>query len=216
MRGVRVLCGLGMLPILLMACGGNPPASASRISAADLKARCVLKCEGNPPFDLSATQGIKVFNRYQEIPLCDQSVAEGELYRLILSPSFERSVVIRLKLQEGLSEISWKLLENQMTVADAYSLPPKKLLKSGTGVVTAVEWQRFQELLRSASFWSLPTCKQSEVLDGTLFLFEGVNPMQYHIVTRVSPDRTDPLMKLYRLILELARRREPLLPPFIK
>jgi hypothetical protein len=102
-----------------------------------------------------------------------------QCYRLFLSPSFKKTVTVRLTLKRD----------------DAGTLDVKRegdqsgqLIESKTIRISQQQVTDFLHLLDKANFWDLPVRDKRYGLDGTTFIIEGVKDGKYQVVKRWSPE----------------------------
>jgi hypothetical protein len=132
----------------------------------------------------------------QECPLFPPSISEPEVYRLLYMPTFEGPIVVRLnQLRDA---CHWQVVEKRCDGEGGFA--PGNLVSETTHVFTPANFQTFSSLLEAAQYWNLPTFEESDGLDGSQVLLEGIRNGKYHIVDRWSPHET-PYAKLALFML---------------
>jgi hypothetical protein len=123
----------------------------------------------------------------EEPPLKDKRNIEE--YRFLWLRSFHPPVSVRLWQTGTQSYMSTKQLSNVGVPKNGEAVFIKTLAVNETRSMTKEEWAHFQELLKKAEFWSMPTTDETPIgLDGAGWLLEGVKQDQYHVVHRQSPE----------------------------
>lgn len=104
-----------------------------------------------------------------------------EQFRLIYAPTFERPMILRVtKTPDGIT-----LRAVQFSGAGGYDVGRPKVNRTVT--VTPQQWERIQALAKESRFWSLPAKDDTQGLDGSSWVFEGVSPSAQHKVSRWTP-----------------------------
>lgn len=111
-----------------------------------------------------------------------------EVYRFLWLRSFHPPVSVRLWQSGNECYMNTKQLSDMGVPKNDEAIFSKSLAVNKTQSITREEWSHFQELLKKAGFWSMPTIDENPVgLDGAGWLLEGVKQDQYHVVHRQSP-----------------------------
>ena len=121
----------------------------------------------------------------QEPPLKDKK--NVEVYRFLWLRSFHPPVSVRLWQTGNQRYMSTKQLSGVGVPIDGEAIFTGTLAVNETQSITEEEWAHFQELLKKAGFWAMPTANDGPELDGAGWLLEGVKPDHYHVVHRQSP-----------------------------
>jgi hypothetical protein len=103
-------------------------------------------------------------------------------YRLVLMPSFEPDVGIRVERRAERYHISVKVLARRNRVT------PTKLVFREERPLDAFDWRALERLIFDAHFWRKPRQVARTGLDGTMWVLEGARYGFYHAVARWSPD----------------------------
>lgn len=115
-----------------------------------------------------------------------------EAYRFLWFRSFHPPVSVRLWRNGNQSFLSVKQLSSVGVPQEDDVIFPKTLTVNETRSVTEKEWEYFQESLKKARFWSMPTVDETSIgVDGAAWLLEGLKLNQYHVVIRNSPKQGD-------------------------
>lgn len=126
----------------------------------------------------------------KEPPLSTIKDKNIETYRFLWLRSFHPPVSVRLYRTKNQRYIIVKQLSDVGVFENGEVIFPKTLTVNETRPITEAEWERFQELLNTSGFWSMPTENGKPIgVDGAGWLLEGVKPGQYHIVDRQSPEQ---------------------------
>lgn len=126
----------------------------------------------------------------QEPPLSSLKDTNVEAYRFLWLRSFHPPVSVRLWRTGKQSHMTTKQLSDVGVPQNGEAIVPKTMASNETQSITEEEWDHFQELLKKAEFWSMPTVDETPIaLDGAGWLLEGVKLDQYHVVHRQSPDQ---------------------------
>lgn len=124
----------------------------------------------------------------EEPPLTDKR--NVETYRFVWLRAFHPPVAVRLWQTGNQSYMSTKQLSDVGVPINGEAIFPKTLAVNETQSMTNEEWARFQDLLKQAGFWSMPTTDATPIgLDGSGWLLEGEKQDQYHMVHRQSPEQ---------------------------
>lgn len=126
----------------------------------------------------------------QEPPLFPLKDKNVETYRFLWLRAFHPPVAVRLWKTGNQSYISTKQLSNVGVPINGEAIFPKTLAVNETQSISDGAWAHFQELLKKAEFWSMPTTDETPIgPDGSGWLLEGVKQDQYHMVHRQSPEQ---------------------------
>lgn len=99
-------------------------------------------------------------------------------YRLLLIPSFQRTLAIRLEIQaNGTGLVTAKM-------STEVGNEPGHILRSESASVSTEQVEEFLKLEERMGFWSLPTQKKVFGADGTEWILEGRKVGKYHVVDR--------------------------------
>jgi len=106
-----------------------------------------------------------------------------QCYRLLLLPSFKKTVTVRLTLKrDDAGTLDVKIMN------EPGKNEPARLNESKTIHASKQQVADFLHLLDKANFWDLPVRDERFVLDGTTFIIEGVKDGKYQVVKRWSPE----------------------------
>lgn len=159
----------------------------------------LLGAEGNSAF---ATRWYSSFLAAMDEPsLWEMSrTGQGEAYRFLWLPTFDRPVVVRVLLSEGRqAEVVVKVLSGQ----GGYE--PGHLVRDDVHPLSARESANIAEVIKTSSFWSLPVQAEDGLIgvDGEQWVVEGARSGHYHVVDRWSPE-TGPVRQIGEDFLRLA------------
>jgi hypothetical protein len=132
----------------------------------------------------------------QEQPLHPPAIGCPTVYRLLFLPSFDCPTVVRLTACEGI----WRVVQKRSDGQGGFD--PGQFVSKAERDLSPAEGQQFSRLLDGAGFWDMPTFEESDGLDGSQAVLEGVLEGRYHVVDRWSPQGT-PYAKLVEFLLKL-------------
>ena len=117
---------------------------------------------------------------WAEEPLCRSMAAESEVYRFTWDSSFDGGAVVRIGRE--VDEIKLRWLYRWFSTPSPHDTPSCVRL-------TLAHWQRLQEALIAASFWTLDAANDLLLrgLDGAFWTIEGRRKDVYRSVRRWSP-----------------------------
>ena len=110
--------------------------------------------------------------------------AKGQIFRLLVLPSFERPFCVCLRVFDGGSaEIRLKATD----LKNGHR--PGKLVVDEIQRVPKGQVDVFLTGLRRADFWNMPIIdvRDFSILDGSQWILEGIKDGRYHVVDRVEP-----------------------------
>jgi len=130
---------------------------------------------------------------FQEPDLLASASKESDVvYRLFAIPTFTNPLMIKIERQGA------EYLVTSKTLSGQGGYDPGHLQVVRKHFIAPRDWHRFQDLLRKASFWLLPSedtrfqlsSKGGGLvcLDGSTWLLEGLENGQYHAVERYCPE----------------------------
>lgn len=127
---------------------------------------------------------------------------DEEVYRLLYLASFEYPTAVRVWRNGTQYQIAIKQLSAEL----ATEAGPEDLTYNVTRSLTAEEWNKIQELVNKASFWSMQSVDVRDLgLDGATYLLEGKKDGKYHVVDRWSPDNHEDFLELCGYLVELTK-----------
>jgi hypothetical protein len=135
----------------------------------------------------------------QEQPLYPAVVDRPAVYRLLFLPTFGHPVVVRLTEAAG---GGWRVVCKRSDGRGGYG--PGPLVSQQERDLLPAEARQLGRLLEGAGFWVTPSFKETEGLDGSQAVLEGVCEGRYHVVDRWSP-RGTPYAELVQFLLKLGR-----------
>lgn len=149
--------------------------------------------ESNFTFDTRISESRRKFYetdllpKFKERPLQNGSVSAEEVYRLILLPTFDDPIAVRL----WKSNDQYFLTTKKADDGKGMGLERFGKLYENTKPVTRAEWDEFTNHLEDAMFWDLPSRDQDDtpVNDGASWTLEGKGADRYHIVDRITPSK---------------------------
>jgi hypothetical protein len=122
-----------------------------------------------------------------------------QCYRLLLLPSFEKPVAVRLTLKsDNTGTLDVKITNGQ----GGYE--PGLLIESKTISISQQQVTNFLHLLDKANFWHLPARDERVGLDGAIWIIEGVKDGKYQVIERWSPEEGT-YLEAALFLLELAK-----------
>ncbi len=126
----------------------------------------------------------KILSRFNEKPLSDKN--DEESYRLILLPTFDSPIAIRIAQSQNQKILVVKKLSGKA----GFGLENfGKLSLEKNRVLTDEEWNYTKILLAQMSFWNTsPLSDEIAVNDGASWTLEGEKDNNFHQVDRILPD----------------------------
>jgi hypothetical protein len=123
-----------------------------------------------------------------------------EAYRFLIVPSFDPPASIRIWREGNHSFVAIK----QLTQPGIPKYGGKDLKVNETRPLSDDEWNEFKSLVAKASFWNLPPETDRPGLDAVLFLLEGHDGKNYHVIARWNNTDTS-LMDVTDYFFDTAR-----------
>ena len=135
------------------------------------------------PFDMvELYQAGRVLTTMHESYLgAPSDVPSCERYRFLWLRTFHCPVAIRVERHGTSRGLALRVLNGK----GGYD--PGLLVRSEERAVTAAQWDRLQQRLSAAGFWSLPLRGKQQGLDGARWVLEGARPGEHRIVHRWCP-----------------------------
>jgi hypothetical protein len=121
---------------------------------------------------------------------------KGSTYRFTWLRTFHHPVAVRISADEG----RVKLVAVELDGAGGYR--PGKVLRRKAIELSRTQFHDLEALIRSKDFWDLPAHEETNGLDGSEWIIEGVSGGNYHVVDRWSPD-TGPVREIGEQMLLL-------------
>jgi hypothetical protein len=157
-----------------------------------------------------------VLRAMHEPSLVGATIPRGAtLLRFLWLRSFHPPVTVRILSGSGRCTSTTAVLAgprpeppSTATGVQPFSLPgPGSIQRRDSNEVSQGECAALTAQLAAAGFWTAPTEDGSAGLDGAEWIFEGVNPAGYHVVTRWSPDstRSPAFWRIGQFVLKLGR-----------
>ena len=143
----------------------------------------------------------EILRRFDEAPMTNELYSDGETYRLILFPAFDRPILIQARVDAAGPYLKTKI------AASVEGVGKDKL--GGLSVneerpLTRDEWDGLRHLIEKADFWTAPVVDRAEVPmpDGASWFLYGNDFGTFHHIRRISPKPKQLL--LFRYLLQLA------------
>jgi hypothetical protein len=131
-----------------------------------------------------------------------------EAYRFLYLRSFHHPISVRLVVAQDKTAT---LVSKETNGKGGYE--PGRQIRNRTIHMSQLQTESFLTALDELSFWNLPPLLEAEgnviQTDGAQWILEGVKGSRYHLVDRLSPDRTNDPVRIIstKLMIELARFR---------
>ncbi len=127
-----------------------------------------------------------LLDAFGEVSLRSLRGPNSETYRLILIPTFENPVSIRIALKDGKPIATTK----RLALTEDYEIG--ELIENTEWLLSASDWEQLKKSLDSSDFWMMPSIDHDEplILDGTDCLIQAHNLGQVHNVRRIRPKGT--------------------------
>ena len=114
-------------------------------------------------------------------PLLFNKKIDKEIYRFTWLRTFHKPMTFRFEKKNNRFVLYWKVLDG----AGGYE--PGEIEINRLKVLTKNEWTEFTKLIGKAGFWNMGLGHSSDGLDGSEWILEGVNQMDYRVVSVWSP-----------------------------
>jgi hypothetical protein len=124
---------------------------------------------------------------------------QPEAYRLLFSPSFADTWIVRVERTAGGAELQATRLPESSDVPT--KARPKERRQRH---LSPADWTRLTAAVAAADFWNMPSPETRLGLDGQTWVVEGVRPGAYHAVERWEPQDGIPYRALGATFLDLA------------
>lgn len=119
------------------------------------------------------------------------------VYRFTWLRTFDNPVAIRIE-----KESNKILLYLKVTIGEG-GYDPDTITINETKTIPVSEWNRLIKLIDSADFWNMKR-SGSFGSDGSEWIFEGVEPNKYHVVSVWTPSKGSEIFEICNLLLELS------------
>lgn len=129
----------------------------------------------------------EILLRFEEISLSKTSDSSDESYRLVLLPTFDNPLVIRIWQKDNERFLTTKKLsgEGGFGIEKFGNLSYEK-----TRPLTEQEWVTAVKFINQTSFWRMsPQTDEVPVSDGASWSLEGIKEREYHEVHRTIPNK---------------------------
>lgn len=125
--------------------------------------------------------------RFKELPLESFSDSADETYRMVLLPTFDAPITVRI----WRSGSGYFLITKKTNGSGGYGMGQfGKLSYEKTRSLTEDEWNSFIRMLEHSSFWDMPSLVSEEpVSDGASWIMEGLQNKKFHEVLRITPSK---------------------------
>ncbi|MGE0213140.1 MAG: hypothetical protein AB7S41_15735 [Parvibaculaceae bacterium] len=126
----------------------------------------------------------------EEDPLSCGPPDGEESYRVIVAPSFSRTLVVRVTKSPDAIWLVAALTQRDLSYTDISDpMPfevdwPDRLVWRWTRILSADDWSRVQAAVAYTTFWRAPPSSPSHGMDGTTWVIEGRKGNAYHAVKR--------------------------------
>jgi len=129
----------------------------------------------------------EILKRFKETRLEKLPDSTDESYRLVLLPTFDAPVIVRV-WRSGNERF---LITKKLSGEGGFGLKNfGKLSYEKKRPLTEEEWVTFVELLDQAYFWDMPSLDKDDVpaVDGAEWVVEGAKDKMFHEVNRITPN----------------------------
>ena len=115
-------------------------------------------------------------------PVLFNKKLECETYRFTWLRTFSNPIAVRIEKRENEYFLIWKVCSG----AGGYD--PKTLKTRKTKQLSKADWDSFNALLKKCDFWNMELGRYTLGLDGSEWILEGNDMVNYRVVTKWSPD----------------------------
>jgi hypothetical protein len=121
-----------------------------------------------------------------------------ESYRFLWLRTTKNPIVVRLEKQNDTVSLYIKVTTGTGGVG------PGRLRTSDVKVLSAKEWNEFQELIKLCDFWNMPAIDESKMISGEQWIIEGYKTGDYNLTEKWNPELDDPFRIACEYLLNLA------------
>jgi hypothetical protein len=130
-------------------------------------------------------------------PVLYESKINKESYRFMWLRTTRNPVVIRLEKQNDTISLFIKVTTGTGGVG------PGRLKTSDVKVLTAKEWNEFQELIKLSDFWNMPAVDDTKMISGEQWIMEGYKTDDFNLTEKWNPELDDPFRIACEYLLNL-------------
>lgn len=109
-----------------------------------------------------------------------------ESYRFLWLRTVKNPIAIRLEKKNDTITLYTKATTGTGGVG------PGRLRLSDSKVLTAKEWNEFQELLKQCDFWNMPAIDEEKKISGEQWILEGYKTDDFNLTEKWNPELDDP------------------------
>ena len=133
--------------------------------------------------------------RAMDEPVLD-ATQKGSAYRFTWLRSFSHPIAVRITANAG----RFRLVAVELDASGGYAR--EKPVRRQEIELSATQFRDLEALISNSGFWNLPPHVETNGLDGSEWIIEGVRGGTYHVVNRWSPD-TGPVREIGEQMLVL-------------
>ncbi|MDJ0766872.1 MAG: hypothetical protein QNJ97_28115 [Myxococcota bacterium] len=141
-----------------------------------------IHSKGKAPFgdEIKRKEYRRIYRIMEESSFFQNASEHVEMYRLLWQPSHSVITMIRLSRQRDRDILISKRL-------DKPGRSGVRIEETNEKNVSAEKFTQFLDLIKRSKYWDLPPTENKMMLDGEIFLLEGVKGGKYHLVERIGP-----------------------------
>ena len=136
-----------------------------------------------------------------ERPLAGGTSDATVAVRLMILPTFDNPVLIRVWLNESPSGAIWQVITKTNNGRGGYFAGPQT--ETREAMLDSASADHVLEGLGTLAFWFLPTSDKAMGTDGSQWVLEVIQGGRYHVVHRWSPEN-GPFLEFCRVLLHVA------------
>ncbi|MFA5405632.1 MAG: hypothetical protein WC358_11930 [Ignavibacteria bacterium] len=125
-------------------------------------------------------------------PVLYDSKINKESFRFLWLRTIKNPIAIRIEKQNDTITLYTKATTGSGGVG------PGRLRVSDVKVLSAKEWNEFQELIKLCDYWNMPTIDDTKMISGEQWIMEGYKTDDYNLTEKWNPELDDP----YRIACE--------------
>lgn len=131
-------------------------------------------------------------------PVLYNSGLNKESFRFLWLRTIKNPVAVRLEKQNDTVSLYIKVTTGTGGVG------PGRISKSEVKILSAKEWNEFQELMNQSDFWNMPTIDDEKKISGEQWIMEGYKKDDYNLCEKWNPELDDPFRIACEYLLNLA------------
>lgn len=131
-------------------------------------------------------------------PVLYDSKINKESYRFLWLRTVKNPIAVRIEKQNDTIFLYTKATTGTGGVG------PGRLRTSDVKILTAKEWNEFQELLKLCDYWNMPAIDEEKKISGEQWILEGYKTDDFNITEKWNPELDDPFRIACEYLLNIS------------